>query len=556
MTDPKKVSVTIPGLIVLMLAASGVGAETDFEKDLEEDLEPFQKVFEVKIDKPGGMAFDGRLLFVADRVASKIRCLDPTSGAEKTAFPSPCLWPGGLAFDGKLLWVADQSTGKIFGLDTKKKLVTREIPGPSNPGGMAFDGKHLWVADGKRLHQVSTEDGTTIKSFFAPTWKGSGRGSAQLGLAFKSGYLWVSNRITNKLYRVSVETGDVVDQFPSPGPFPTGLALVGDRLFLADADHRQVDGLQLSGMPRIIRHKPRHETIVLRREVTNRGPGTLKKANIYIAVPHSAPNQALGGEPVFNPTPTRFVEDKWGQKFAEFEVKDLLPGKALEVTMTVETTLFETRYHVDPDRVGTLRAIPGDIRKKYLKDGSKFAITHPSIKKHLTEALGNEKRPYWMIRKIARYIQDNMYYELAGGWNIAPTVIDRGSGSCSEYTFVFMSMCRAAGIPTRYVGAFVVRGDDASTDEVFHRWPEVYLSGYGWVPMDAQAGDKPDPARQGAAFGSLPNRFLITTWGSGGSEYIGWDYNSTAKWVCDSRCDVEDLHIGDWYPSGRGPIKP
>lgn len=38
-----------------------------------------------------------------------------------------------------------------------------------------------------------------------------------------------------------------------------------------------------------------------------------------------------------------------------------------------------------------------------------------------------------------------------------------------------IAMCGAAGLPARYVGALVVRGDDASLDYVFHRWVEVYL---------------------------------------------------------------------------------
>ncbi|MBW2277596.1 MAG: transglutaminase domain-containing protein, partial [Deltaproteobacteria bacterium] len=166
-------------------------------------------------------------------------------------------------------------------------------------------------------------------------------------------------------------------------------------------------------------------------------------------------------------------------------------------------------------------------------------------------ALDGERRPYWMVRKIARYIGENMEYELAGGWNIAPTVIDRGTGSCSEYTFVFIAMCRAAGIPARYAGALVIRGDNASTDDVFHRWAEVYLPGYGWVPADAQAADNPSPEKQGEGLGSLANRFVITTWGGGDSKYIGWDYNSKATWTCEGRCQVDDLHLADWYPADK-----
>jgi hypothetical protein len=304
-----------------------------------------------------------------------------------------------------------------------------------------------------------------------------------------------------------------------------------------------------------VQHDPREEKVVLRRQLTNRGPGTVAEAEVFVAIPKDLANQKLAGPPRFEPSPEGFVEDRWGQKFARFVARDLAPGESLDLTMTVDATLYAVRRHIDPESVGGFEDIPEGV-KIYLQDGSKYAIEHPSIQNHLKAAVGDESRLYWMLRKIARYIQDRMHYELVGGWNIAPTVIDRGSGSCSEYTFVFIAMCRAAGIPARYTGALVIRGDDASTDEVFHRWAEVYLPGFGWVPFDVQAGDKPTPEKQGEAFGDLPNRFLITTIGGGGSEYIGWDYNSTARWSCRGRCDVADLHLGDWYPDREKTEKP
>ncbi len=544
---------------ILLLASITMSAGADTKKPSEKpkvEAEPIEKLFNLTADKAGGLAFDGKLLWVSDRVSLKIRGLDPKTGQQKKAIDAPGPRPSGLAFDGELLWVADRQRERLFGINTSTLVVEREIPSPANPQGLAFDGEHLWVADGKKIHQVTTEDGTTIVGFNAPAWEGTGRGSEQLGLAFADAYLWVSDRKRDMLYRVSPDKGDVVDLFPAPGSFPAGLAIVDGKLFIADVDRRRVDAVQIRQLPRTVRRDPRPETVVLRRAITNRGPGTLGEAHVYVAIPHSAPNQALDGEPAFVPAPKETVTDQWGQKFAHFELKNLKPGESLNLTMTVRATLFAVRHHIDPNKVGGLRAIPREIKKKYLVDSSKFAIKHPSIQQHLKEALQGEKRPYWMLRKIARYIQDKMHYELAGGWNIAPTVIDRGSGSCSEYTFVFIAMCRAAGIPARYVGSLVVRGDNASTDEVFHRWAEVYLPGYGWMPFDVQHGDKPSLEKQGDALGSLVNRFLITTWGGGASEHIGWDYNSTANWTCRGRCEVEDLHLGDWYPADKGPAKP
>jgi hypothetical protein len=109
-------------------------------------------------------------------------------------------------------------------------------------------------------------------------------------------------------------------------------------------------------------------------------------------------------------------------------------------------------------------------------------------------------------------------------------------------------MCRAAGLPARYVGSVVVRGDDASLDDVFHRWVEVYLPNYGWIPVDPSGGDGPSPRYRASFFGSMKNRFLITTTSGGGSEYIGWTYNSNEFYQTDPQTRVQVENFGEWQP--------
>jgi hypothetical protein len=109
-------------------------------------------------------------------------------------------------------------------------------------------------------------------------------------------------------------------------------------------------------------------------------------------------------------------------------------------------------------------------------------------------------------------------------------------------------MCRAAGLPARYVGSIVVRGDDASYDDVFHRWVEIYLPNHGWLPVDPSGGDSDSPARRANSFGFLNNRYLITTIGGGGSRYLGWGYNADEKWTSEGRCKIVVEYYGEWTP--------
>lgn len=99
-------------------------------------------------------------------------------------------------------------------------------------------------------------------------------------------------------------------------------------------------------------------------------------------------------------------------------------------------------------------------------------------------------------------------------------------------------MCRASGIPARYVGSVVVRGDTASMNNVFHRWVEVYLPGYGWIPVDSSGGDKAAPRDQADRFGALSNRFCITTQSGEGSTTLGWTYNSNETLTADPKTNM------------------
>ncbi len=95
------------------------------------------------------------------------------------------------------------------------------------------------------------------------------------------------------------------------------------------------------------------------------------------------------------------------------------------------------------------------------------------------------------------------------------------------------------------------RGDDASIDEVYHRWTEVYLPPYGWIPFDANKGDADLPGKKVLGIGNVSARYVITTENGGGDEYLWFGYNYGYKWTSEGMCRIHDEAYGLWSPWGE-----
>lgn len=519
------------------------------------------KGFPTPYSCPGGMATDGKYLYIVDSKSDLIYKIDPNTGAIVAEFPAPGHKPKGLAYDGKYLWMADAEEGVILQIDPETKINAKSLWCPAQePAGLAWDGRYLWLADSQadKLLQVSTEDGTTIKEMKSPSGNPT-------GLAYDGTYLWVADRGTNRIYMVWPKTGEVIMVFDSHSQYPWGLAIIGSTLYCADYQSDSIYAIITDDDEIGLAKEPVNENCEYTHQVRNYGPGIVRNVNIYLAVPNNSPHQELLDPPVYNSSVGRqIIADQWGQKVAWFHFDQLKPGEMAQASYKTTARIYDYRMFIRPEKVGRLKDIPRDIAGIYLVDNTKYALKSDVIQNAVKSAIGDETNPYWMMRKIFTYVIGHMNYELAGGWNIAPAVLERGNGSCSEYSFVFVAMCRAAGLPARYEGSIVQRGDLASEDDVFHRWCQVYLPKIGWVPVDPSGGDQEWPEAQAGYIGHVGNRYLVTTVGGGGSDYLGWQYNSYETYESEGVCKVYSENIGEWSPadssklgsSDKTPLQP
>ena len=511
------------------------------------------KSFKTPGSFPTGLTFDGKHLWLADKKTDKLYCINPRNGNIIRDIQAPAYWPMGLAWDGEALWNADVKggiplsenyDGKIYRINPENGTILKTIQAPSSsPRGLTWDGKYLWCVDNDsdEIIQFSPDDGTTIKSFKSPA-------SDPRGLTYDGKYLWVSDRSYDEIYMVDPVTGNVLIVCEAPGPFTRGLTYDGKYLWAVDYQNDKIYQLKIRDGEKYKRSKEKKSKVTFYHQITNFGPGDVITADVYFAIPSDRPNQTITGIIDFSPEPANFLMDKWGQETAHFYYQNIKQGEIKNSEMKLTVNTYDVRYFIYPEEVGSMNEIPTEIKNKFLENNEKYQYDHHVIQNAVKEAVGDEKNPYWIARNIYNYLMKNMYYEMQGGWNTAPTVLARGNGSCSEYAFIYIAMCRAAGLPARYVGSVVIRGDDACMDDVFHRWVEIYLPGYGWIPVDPSGGDSSSPRHQANYFGHLANRYLITTESGGGSETMSWTYNSNEFWTTDPKTNIIVDHFAEWEP--------
>lgn len=532
--NPKRVHQALAAGFLLLLCSSA-GA-----------LQPGDVVAE--IDAPGccpmGATFDGRALWVADRKANKLYRLSPKTGEVLGELPTPGIRPTGMTFDGRHLWIVDRDNLEIFRLNPKTGVVDKVFKvSVKAPRGMAWDGECLYMASAKEdaIFCLDPDDGTVMRKIPAPA-------SAVTGLTYDGKYLWAADRNHDELYMIDPQEGHVIGILPSPGPHPFGLAWDGKLLWSVDYQNRKLYAVNVTRGATMVHLEEKSLRVDYTIHLKNEGPDPVLTADLYVAVPEERYHQRIDAEPRFTIKPSSIIQNQWDQKVAHVPMKDILPGTHLELGMSVDATLFRTRFWIIPDKVRSLGSINKKIRHRYLANNTKYRINNPVVREAVRKAVGTETNPYWIARMIYQYVLKKLDYSLSGGWDPVPLLLERGTGSCSEYTFVFIALCRAAGIPARYVGGVVTRGDDSFVDNVFHRWAEIYLPGYGWIPVDPDRGDEKTPRAQALGFGNLDNTMLVTTVSGGESRYLGWKYNGNVLWTFKGRTRVTVEHIGELAP--------
>lgn len=134
----------------------------------------------------------------------------------------------------------------------------------------------------------------------------------------------------------------------------------------------------------------------------------------------------------------------------------------------------------------------------YLRPEEHVQVDSPEIAALVDRLGANQGSVKQRLRAVYDYVAGLPQRPFKGTTD-ALTALRLGEASCNGKSRLFVAATRAAGIPARLIGGFIMQAGDR---RVSHQWVEAYVAGH-WVPFD--------PTNR--HFAALPENFLTLYYG-------------------------------------------
>jgi transglutaminase-like putative cysteine protease len=286
--------------------------------------------------------------------------------------------------------------------------------------------------------------------------------------------------------------------------------------------------------------------------LANRGPGRPTKQNVWIALIRSVPPYQKVRLMEITPDEYQLVTDEYGNQYAEFDLSDMPPGSTTSIRVRYRIAVSGLAYDlsrcegpVSPAR----SAAGGEILGNYLRPDLHIESGNVQIIDLANELSEGKDTACKKARAFYDYIGDNLIYTFnRADWGAQAALGEMGA-DCTEFASLMIALCRASGIPARYVEGLAVPGEEVKDSaRTEHAWLEAHLPGSGWVPMDPTMGRFPI-SREDYFARILPNHIIVTRGrnpstlrGASYWTHIYWPGNSTEIRVEDFGWNITPLN--------------
>jgi len=249
-----------------------------------------------------------------------------------------------------------------------------------------------------------------------------------------------------------------------------------------------------------------------------------KDLKVWIPIPREWDSQKAVKIISVEPEPHgRYVDPEYGNPMLFWDFGQEVEIPSYKVNLKCRVEQYEVHSNIDPNRI-----VPYDKKNidytLYTQSTHTISITDKVMQ--LAEiAVGNEKNPYRQAKLIYEFVREKMCYRIPDVQahtvkillDARLTDLKSGQrhyrGNCFDQSMIFVAFCRAVGIPARNILARwdnhpwnrttlehpepVIRSEGGTIDGLIysyrrgcdgHGWAEIYLTNYGWIPVDSLFG--------------------------------------------------------------------
>lgn len=187
------------------------------------------------------------------------------------------------------------------------------------------------------------------------------------------------------------------------------------------------------------------------------------------------------------PVRLRHFRDQWLNYVHYFDIAEPHSELVIEAHTTINTTSPYEAGKPAGVLLHQLKRIEDDLVQPFL-GSSRYVEIIPELWREAIDLREGRNDVFEIAEAIMRHIYQT--------WSYAPNTTSVSThvrdllaarrGVCQDFTHVMLAMCRAIGIPARYVSGYLYNGPDSHLRgaQASHAWCEVFLPGNGWFGLD------------------------------------------------------------------------
>lgn len=186
-----------------------------------------------------------------------------------------------------------------------------------------------------------------------------------------------------------------------------------------------------------------------------------------------------------SPSPTKIASNDAPHRSLYYEIAIEDPAKPVEIKAVFDYVSY-AYYPILKEELA--KPLPASWGDQDLTSRPPHIDMTDDLKRMVKQIIGEETNPLARVRKIFHWIDANVRYCAEEEYCLIPSISTKAlkslKGDCGVQGLLFITMCRAAGVPARWQSGWETKPVNWN----MHDWAEFYVEPWGWLPADPSYG--------------------------------------------------------------------